>query len=343
MKKTKKLDYTEYKKRLDNYLNSNKPIRDSKKNILVLESDEKFYQCYDPHVPGRRELTKYWFVSNKGNVISVASPTPRWLFGWRNAYGKELYRNPLSYRWVFSHILVALCIPGDLSNFPPNAKTLLEEKGLAAFGTGSNDLCIHHIDGFDANRGRAYNNDPETLLPLIGEVHHIFDCIPNLDANERQQKAFAKKVIRLIQSGQLKMPLISQNRVGSPRNGNLVDLEFSSTSEKSQPVFCYYSITSDPDCSKDYEKRKKNIGNTALSIYNLSNGQYRVFSINRASTQTGKSYCIQLCVLGYNTTSAAYEVLGGNIWQYQEQNYTATSKEATDAETATQTADSTAS
>lgn len=75
--KNKKLTAEEFKEIFEKEVKSNMVItsRDKKEKIVIADNEE-WRQCYKQNDENREELPKYWFLSDRGNLISVFSGKP---------------------------------------------------------------------------------------------------------------------------------------------------------------------------------------------------------------------------------------------------------------------------
>lgn len=138
---------------------------------FIAEDGEEFRQCW-ADTPTRREFPKYWFISKKGNLLSVKKDRIQWLHK-----NKRPNSNKISYKFlhetadgarnrnVEEHNLVGLVWGARAFG---RATELMEEKGLDAFGVNSNTDVVaqgHHISHDDTD------NTPENILFVTDKVH----------------------------------------------------------------------------------------------------------------------------------------------------------------------------
>lgn len=187
MNKTdKKLTAKQYKDIFDMIVNGNEKITTSDKTEeLVITDGERWKQCYKKGNKAREQFPKYWFVSDKGNLISVAS-------GKAYLLKKDYSDNSGRYSYHFNvqvgetsitknvegHNLVRLVF-GGLSY--GKADELLDKDGIFAYGVNNKEkdtLQGHHI-------GDKSDNSPENIELLSSNAHKILHKAPkvNTDSN----------------------------------------------------------------------------------------------------------------------------------------------------------------
>lgn len=177
--------------------NSGDPIIDNT-NGAVFEATEGevFLQCYED-APERNTFPMYWFVSNRGNLISVKEDKLIWVHPNRRAKSQRY-----SYKYVIVdddnpdkatiknielHNLVGLVFESGAYG---TAAQKIKEEGVYAFGVRSQEgTCAqgHHKDGNNTN------NDPNNIKFVSARVHTLFDSVPKPDAPEQDVLAFMKK------------------------------------------------------------------------------------------------------------------------------------------------------
>ena len=154
-------------------------------------------QCYADE-PGRRDLPEYWFVTNKGNLISVYSGKPKWIKkdvreSGRGKYVFTILKNGIIVRKSIEvHNLVALVFG---SNIYGKAKDLLKEKGVYSFGIRSKEEIHnngHHIDG------DKENNSPDNIQILTTDVHQLIESMPCSSEPEDVHLAWSLKASNVL-------------------------------------------------------------------------------------------------------------------------------------------------
>lgn len=169
-KKRNKLTAKEYKVIFSKEFKDNNTFytRDGADKVKVLPG-EKWYQCYDESSVSRSKLPKYLFILEHHDLLAL-NPSGKngihlirkydcggyWQYGISREDGKTLT--------IYLHQLVVIIRGGK---FFGNAKQVLEEQGLEAFGNRPGKLQIHHIDG------DKKNNHPSNLLVLSFEIHQL--------------------------------------------------------------------------------------------------------------------------------------------------------------------------
>lgn len=194
MNRNKELTYKDYKKIFDKEMNSGKKIyTQDKSEELIIEDNEKWKQCYKPGDRVREQLPQYWFISDRGNLISVVREKAYWL-------KKEDFNNSGRYSYhcniyiddetsvkknIELHNLVRIVF-GGLSYGV--ADELLQEQGLFAFGVKNSEeikLNGHHI-------GDKADNTPGNIELLSTNAHKIIDKVPKKTDTETVQKFLAE-------------------------------------------------------------------------------------------------------------------------------------------------------
>lgn len=163
------LKVNNFKEKFETAMKEERPIYNKDGQQLMLEADEYFKQCYSPDKSGRNELPQYWFLSNKEHLISVEKKEPRWLSDdaeSRNGRGRYQFVKEDGLREsVEAATLQALVF--DSYIFGEDAKRLLKEKGLKAFGRVDNPVALntHHIEG--------KGNEAAEQLEIVKSLVHI--------------------------------------------------------------------------------------------------------------------------------------------------------------------------
>lgn len=192
--KNKSKDY--YYDKFNELVNSGTPIIDNTtQEIFEAAEGETFRQCYED-TPQRRTFPKHWFVSNRGNLISVCenklvlihkNPRPN--------SGKFSYKYMITngedastLKNIELHNLVGLVFESDSYGL---AGQKIEEEGVQAFGVRTQEGLHaqgHHLDGDDSN------NDPGNIKFVTARVHSMFDGVPKPDAPADKQYEFMEKL-----------------------------------------------------------------------------------------------------------------------------------------------------
>lgn len=168
---------TNYKEKLIEYIESGKQIltRDETE-VFIPEEDEVFMQCW-ADIPERRELPKYWFETNKDNLISMYTGKPKWIRkdmrdSKRGKYVFTMEKDgKIVHKSIEAHNLMALVFGSDVYG---SAKDLLQKEGVYSFGrAGENKNQGHHKDG------DVTNNSPENIQIVPEAVHRLLHSMPS--------------------------------------------------------------------------------------------------------------------------------------------------------------------
>lgn len=190
----KNKDYKDYKEIFDREMNSGRKIyTQDKTEELIIEDNEKWKQCYKPEDKIREQLPPFWFISDRGNLISVAKGKAYWL-------KKEDFNNSGRYSYhcnicidsetsvnknIELHNLVRIVF-GGLSY--GKADELLQQQGIFAFGVKNSQqikLNGHHI-------GDKADNSPDNIELITTEAHKIIDKTPKKTDPETIHKFLAE-------------------------------------------------------------------------------------------------------------------------------------------------------
>ena len=297
----KRTDYRGYKKKFERIMSDGTPILNDDKKRLQIAPDEKFVQCYVPNHPVRKDYPKYLFVSNKGNFVSVYGNEPRWLTPSYTSNGRESYKLSVkgNAKSTIGYIVVAVCHDAMVYG---KAARIMEEKGRKAFKKPKkNDpfrgemLNVHHTEGYDLSEGRAYNNDPKTLLILTINVHDLFDRVPAKDAPKSEQIKFMMDLCNVLSEEE--PDKISMFFPGDEeRTGNIVVTD--NTPEAQTAILKYFSIgkfilsshelcTDDPECIEDFYNKYGSLVEQWESLYETIDEKR---FIGTEKTSSGKVY-----------------------------------------------------
>ena len=187
--KKKNEDKKMYKMLFNELMKNNTPITDKQTGeVFTPEKGEEFRQCY-VNTKLRREFPTRWFVSDRGNLISV--------------HGDKLYkirprkrhkdREYLSYCYqtqdgkdkdLYIHHLVAFVFHAEAVG---QAKEILKTEGREAFKKEL--LNVHHIDG------NPLNNHKDNLEIVMESYHRpLLDTLPQADAPAVEHQDYMKKI-----------------------------------------------------------------------------------------------------------------------------------------------------
>lgn len=158
-------------------INSKEYVYTQDKTEKVRIADFTWKPCYKKEHYIRKIFPKYWFISNKGHVISVykgkAYLLKKDLDNGRYSYHFRIYDDDGRYviKNIELHNLLLLVHDGY---FFGKAKEILKERGLYAFGVREKNkvnLQGHHIKGKD--------NDINNTEGLTTNVHETIQKAPN--------------------------------------------------------------------------------------------------------------------------------------------------------------------
>ena len=177
----------EFRRLFTELYNAGEPILNQTTNeVFEPDPDEVFRQCWADTIT-RRNFPRFWFVSEKGNLLSVKKDRIQWL-----NKNKRDNSNKISYKFmvetpdgtrvrnVEEHNLVGLVWGSEAFG---TAAELLESQGLDAFGINSKEedhVQGHHISHDDTD------NTPGNIKFLTDKVHTILEKAPRYDAPEEK-------------------------------------------------------------------------------------------------------------------------------------------------------------
>lgn len=197
MGKHKRLDYKEYRQIFEDYINSNRPIKTLDGQIeLKIEDDMQWQQAYDPDDNIRKAFPEYWFVSEKGDVVSVHLNGKR-VYLLRKDDGGDGYYDyhmniqnedgTMTTKRLGTQNLVGLVFGAYAYG---EAKEMLNEKGIYGFGrkqTGVSAVNGHHINA--DKKDNSYGN----IEFVSTDIHNVIDTFPKGDAPVKKQVEYLKK------------------------------------------------------------------------------------------------------------------------------------------------------
>lgn len=169
----RKTNSNNYKAIFENEINNNTEIwsEDKREHISITE-DEEWRQCYDKTNKARKYFPPYWFVSDKGNLISVESgkallliPDTKGGKGYKSYHFVIKKGKSMRMKNIMIHNLVALVF-SERSIIWGKAKQLLEKDGIFAFGIEESKVNGHHTKGRD-------NNCPEDIELISTKAHKL--------------------------------------------------------------------------------------------------------------------------------------------------------------------------
>ena len=165
---------------------------------FIAEDEEIFMQCY-ADTPTRKTFPKYWFISNKCNLISIENGKPKWIEGYKKNKTGKCYKYIIHENDTFqrknieAHNLVGLVFNSEVYG---KAKELLEQDGVFSFGVKNNAKLSNTGHHKDSNRG---NNAPNNIQIITNRVHTLLDTIPNHNASEEKQIEYMQKIGKILE------------------------------------------------------------------------------------------------------------------------------------------------
>ena len=169
----------EYKDIFDREITRNRTITiEDKKEKIVITDDEEWKQCYKQGDKILEQLPKFWFVSDKCNLISVSSGKAYLVRKIKKCKDRYCYKfiigmdgdKPI-FKNIQCHNLTRLVFGGKSYG---NADKLLEEDGLYSFSI--NGLQGHHI-------GDRTDNSPGNNELLLAKPHRLVTRGQRLNRN----------------------------------------------------------------------------------------------------------------------------------------------------------------
>ena len=160
-----------------------------KREYIIINLFDTWKQCYPLErgakklysYKARKKLPPYWFVNDKGDLISVRGSRPILLkkdhqVNNPKGYGYHYDRN----RNIEAHNLVGLVFGAKTYG---NAEKLIKKHGLDAFGNRPGQVNGHHQDG------NKENNTPDNIIFVTVEVHRMTHRINEDNMTERGEVA----------------------------------------------------------------------------------------------------------------------------------------------------------
>lgn len=184
-----------YFEKFTQLLNSGVPIiNETTSEQFALEDGEVFKQCW-ADTTERKTFPKYWFISNKGNLLSVYREKILWLHkNPRVEDGEGCYKYFIKtgkhekvIKNIEIHNLVGLVFDSESFGL---AEQKLKKEGVYAFGVNNKEVENvqgHHLDG------NHENNNPTNIKFLTDKVHILLDSIPSPEANGDEEIKFMEK------------------------------------------------------------------------------------------------------------------------------------------------------
>lgn len=236
----------EYYNKFMELYNSGAEIRnETTGEIFEAEADEIFKQCW-ADTTARKYFPKYWFVSEKENVLSLKDDKIVWLHK-----NRRKGSNKISYKFVLrkdeetsqtknieAHNLVALVFDSNVFGL---AKKLIDEKGLEAFGANSSTEPVvqgDHMNGDDTN------NSPDNIQLVTDNAHKI---VGNAPAHNAPNSAHYKHMQKLAKLAEDENP----NGITVALTGDVYDTKTGTWSRTGEhAIFSTDSLKISSDCLK---------------------------------------------------------------------------------------------
>ena len=185
-----------FKKVFDAEMREGREITNKDGEVLPLEEDEYFTQCYSPNDPARAVLPYSWFLSNKNaNVIAVSlSGKLEWIskIDDGTGYFKYKYCHPTTEKVknIMVHNLVALVYGSKRFG---KVDELLKEKDVYAFGNINDPLNVngHHVIS-KKEKDNMFN--PDNIELVTSQTHKALHSAPKEGATEEERATYVKKI-----------------------------------------------------------------------------------------------------------------------------------------------------
>ena len=205
--KPKKETYLYYLKKFNELMEKDTPIyMKGEKEPLKLSEGEFFLQCYVPKysnilfAKARSQMPRYWFVSNKGNLVSVKRNKPVWIKLQGDVRKEYRIASNETNGWekdkpICNYDLVALVFGSYAFG---KACEFLEKKGVWAIGKGKMMVNGHHLLGF-ANLETQEDVNDYTKIEFVTEyIHQLFQMVPDLNSDEKKYQVFMKELVKRV-------------------------------------------------------------------------------------------------------------------------------------------------
>lgn len=149
--------------------------------VFEAEDGEEFLQCW-ADTTTRRKFPLYWFVSDRGNLLSVKKDRIRWLNKNKRSNSEKIsykfmekLENGTKNRNIEAHNLVGLVWGAEPFGL---AAELLEEKGLDAFGVNNKEKPM--VQGDHVN-GNETDNSPGNIQFVTDDIHVLIGNAPGYE------------------------------------------------------------------------------------------------------------------------------------------------------------------
>ena len=153
-------------------MNAGVTVKNSDGDILTVQETEVFKQCYKKGHPVRKHFPKYWFCSNRGNLISVCGKKLLWIKrSENNSYGRYAFTNANGEcSGVQGQNLVGLTFDSPCYG---SVERQFKKYGDKAFGRRKDKKNGngHHIRKLVQNPELLY--DPENIQFITAQVHEL--------------------------------------------------------------------------------------------------------------------------------------------------------------------------
>lgn len=189
---------------------------EKREQIVINDSFDHWKQCYPLErgakklysYKARKKLPPYWFVNDKGDLISVHGKTPKFLkkdhqVKEPKGYGYHYDRN----KNIEAHNLVGLVFESKTFG---DAEKLIKKHGLKAFGNKPGQVNGHHQDG------NKENNTPSNIVFTTVEAHRMAHKINEENMSEKGKVAAVQEpnsVTMVIEGKENQRQLIKTNRM----------------------------------------------------------------------------------------------------------------------------------
>ena len=176
-----------YNNRFKEILEADEPIYSTSNpnKRLIIADEEVFKQCY-ADTPTRKTFPKYWFISDRCNLITMKSGKPKWIEGYKKNNTGKCYKyviyngDEMQRKNIEAHNLVALVFGSEVYG---RAWELLEQDGVYSFGTKNKEKLSntgHHKDSCRSN------NTPQNIQIITNRVHTLLDKVPHPATNDHK-------------------------------------------------------------------------------------------------------------------------------------------------------------
>ena len=193
------MDYKKYYDKFETLMGENSKIYNRAGEMLFLNADEVFCQCYKPDDNMRKTFPQYWFLSNYGNLISAYGNKLRWLMkdndNGRYSYHYIIYNEDGigKLKNIELHDLLGIVFESQKYG---KAIQLMNVKGVNSFGVKSQNMDVvqgHHIDG------NKNNNVPGNIEFVTDKVQSVIHAVPHVSASDEESFAYLRRLGQVLQ------------------------------------------------------------------------------------------------------------------------------------------------